>query len=132
MRTTALDQGTTQLYISSFKHLFHIHYIPSIQRVGARTQKTVEQERIKLTILKKREEKPNHQRHILAVFKKKKCRSSLEVQLKLHTSTTGDGGSIPDQGRSHMPCGMAKKTIAFAKKAPVENMCRIDIMNRIF
>ena len=38
---------------------------------GARTQKTVEQELIKLTILKKREEKPNHQRHILAVFKKK-------------------------------------------------------------
>ena len=38
----------------------------------ARKQKTVEQEMIKLTILKKREEKPNHQRHILAVFKKKK------------------------------------------------------------
>lgn len=38
----------------------------------ARKQKTVEQEMIKLTIPKKREEKPNHQRHILAVFKKKK------------------------------------------------------------
>ena len=53
--------------------------------------------------------------------------------LKLHTSTTGDGGSIPNQGRSHMPRGMAKKKkIAFAKKALVENICRIDIMNRIF
>ena len=59
------------MYISSFKHLFHIHYISSIQRMGARTQKTVEQELIKLTILKKREKKPNHQRHILADIKKK-------------------------------------------------------------
>lgn len=91
----------------------------------ARKQKTVEQEMIKLTIPKKREEKPNHQRHILAVFKKKKkCRSSLEVQwLQLHTSTTEDGGLTPDQGRSHMPHGMSKKKVSFAKKALVENIC---------
>ena len=43
----------------------------------ARKQKTVEQEMIKLTIPKKREEKPNHQRNILAVFKKKKKNAGL-------------------------------------------------------